>query len=942
MKSLYRRLSLLAFFLLSLLGLSQNSLAQAIAPESHTFMLPAGQSTWQSASLQTDEPFDFIGLQTNSFEDHLELKMQTEQGGAMLELHDEFGEGLETMMTTDPATQFSLRYQGEVLLQPVKITVHLFPRQENQELLDPLVTNLEIGGDENRPIIIPRSAWGADESLRYIDQSSEGDSGPSPCAAKVETYPQDYEISHRAEGTGEWWERSYSAEVNHLIVHHTVTNNLEVDSPAIVRSIYSYHALTRGWGDIGYNYLIDADGNIYEGRAGGEHNGMPVVGGHALCSNVETIGMALIGNYQENTVPGPMLDSLSDLLAYFSDKYQLDPLGQSLWHGEMKPTIGGHRDFQSTACPGQYMYDLLPSVREATELKLQSTYSMEFDLENLPYNAEAMVKEQEVSLNPNERKTLTVAFKNTGTQAWTNQTWLYGVSSAPNLTLPLVADKPFVLANLKENKVDPGDTGTFQVKLQAPFRAGEHVLYMVPVLNNNVKVSRASMAVSLTVEEPILTYQVIQQNLPSGSVKAGEALKNEEGNWYSLYLKNTGNTPWQKENTALYGSSPNGRSSLFSGSPLMANLVEAQVAPNEVGQFTFQGLKAPTTQSGEIVEQFTPAIRDTSGTLHWMPNQALGFGVNIVGGLSTTFNPNVLTTLPFQNTGGNLMRVKLSYEPSADAPAVVTSDQVFYLQNTKGGPYLKVPAGQTVMLQPWWGHLSFTTSDYEKAIVSGLRMIPSKGGILEIRSWEHRPSWNLELNDNQFRGTLEFRPNPDAQNLLTINELPLEDYLKGVAEVSNGDHPEKQKVLAVLARSYAQFYLDPNHRKFPGQPYDGSDDPDVFQKYLGYGYEQRSNNFAQAVQATAGQVVTHNGALVKTPYFNESDGRTRSAEEVWGWTDTPYLQSVEDSWCKEGEGELKGHGVGLSGCGASAMAAEGKSFVEIIEYYYAGVKVGRQ
>jgi SpoIID/LytB domain protein len=161
--------------------------------------------------------------------------------------------------------------------------------------------------------------------------------------------------------------------------------------------------------------------------------------------------------------------------------------------------------------------------------------------------------------------------------------------------------------------------------------------------------------------------------------------------------------------------------------------------------------------------------------------------------------------------------------------------------------------------------------------------------------------------------------------------------MKGLAEVSNDTPFEKQKVIAVLARSYARYYMDPAHRKFPGLPYDGSDDPNIFQRYLGYGVELRSHNFVSAAQSTLDQVVTYKGKLIKTPYFNQSAGRTLSALEVWGWTDTPYLQSVPDPHC---EGlTLKGHGVGLSGCGAEGMAKAGKRFGEIIKYYYKGVEI---
>ena len=120
-------------------------------------------------------------------------------------------------------------------------------------------------------------------------------------------------------------------------------------------------------------------------------------------------------------------------------------------------------------------------------------------------------------------------------------------------------------------------------------------------------------------------------------------------------------------------------------------------------------------------------------------------------------------------------------------------------------------------------------------------------------------------------------------------------------------------------------------------PYDGNDDPAIFQKYLGYSFELRMPEFVGAVKLTENEVVTYQGELIKTPYFSQSDGRTRSAQEVWGWTNTPYLVSVPDPWCAGLT--LQGHGVGLSGCGAEAQARLGKTYDDIIKYYYTGVEV---
>jgi stage II sporulation protein D len=133
-----------------------------------------------------------------------------------------------------------------------------------------------------------------------------------------------------------------------------------------------------------------------------------------------------------------------------------------------------------------------------------------------------------------------------------------------------------------------------------------------------------------------------------------------------------------------------------------------------------------------------------------------------------------------------------------------------------------------------------------------------------------------------------------------VNELPVEDYLRGLGEVSNTDNIEKIKVIIVAARSYARYYMDRTHRKYDTNLYDGSDDPDSFQKYLGYGYESRSPNVSQAVKDTLRQVIVYQDKIIKAWYHSSSDGRTLSALEYCqkngtsNCVDIPYLQSVVD------------------------------------------------
>ncbi|MCA9371097.1 MAG: N-acetylmuramoyl-L-alanine amidase [Candidatus Peregrinibacteria bacterium] len=196
-------------------------------------------------------------------------------------------------------------------------------------------------------------------------------------------------------------------------------------------------------------------------------------------------------------------------------------------------------------------------------------------------------------------------------------------------------------------------------------------------------------------------------------------------------------------------------------------------------------------------------------------------------------------------------------------------------------------------------------------------------------------SWNTP--NNRFRGVIECRV-IDGE-LILINELPLEDYLKGLAEEPDTEPPEKQKAFAVAARSYAAHYLQPENEKFPGMPYHGSDSPAVFQKYSGVTFEEANPLWVHSVSATANTVLMKEGSIVKAAYFSSDDGRTRSPEEN-GWKNFPFADvfaSKPDPWCKGNA--LRGHGVGMSGCGANGQAAEGKTFREILEYYYPGTLI---
>jgi hypothetical protein len=211
----------------------------------------------------------------------------------------------------------------------------------------------------SQPSVISRAGWGADESLRFDSTGKE-------------MWP------------AEFW------PIQKLIVHHTATQNNDPNPAATIRSIYYYHAVTQGWGDIGYNFLVDETGNVYEGRhsrvyalgespTGEDVNGNGVTGGHALNYNAGTVGIALLGTLTNQDATAAARDALERMLAWKASAHGLDPQGTSLYtnpvNGIQKTfaNIAGHRDVNSTECPGGVLYATLPRIRTDVAARIAGT-----------------------------------------------------------------------------------------------------------------------------------------------------------------------------------------------------------------------------------------------------------------------------------------------------------------------------------------------------------------------------------------------------------------------------------------------------------------------------------------------------------------------------------------------------------------------------------------
>ena len=184
-----------------------------------------------------------------------------------------------------------------------------------------------------------------------------------------------------------------------LTVHHTDTTNADADPSATVRAIYRFHAIDRGWGDIGYQFLVDAQGVVYEGRSRGaasrscltdggdgadfghasDGTGRGVVAAHVSGWNSGNLGVAALGTYTSVTPPAPQRASVEDVLASLAGRHGIDPRDTAYSftnpaNGTTKvvPTISGHRDWVATECPGGALYAALPEIRTSVAARMEA------------------------------------------------------------------------------------------------------------------------------------------------------------------------------------------------------------------------------------------------------------------------------------------------------------------------------------------------------------------------------------------------------------------------------------------------------------------------------------------------------------------------------------------------------------------------------------------
>ena len=165
-----------------------------------------------------------------------------------------------------------------------------------------------------------------------------------------------------------------TSQINHCIIHHSAGNTQDTNYTNIIRNIYLLHTQSNGWDDIGYNYLIAKNGQIYSGRDPlGEGEEDNIQGAHFCGKNSGTMGICLLGNYEVDTPSRSLIQSLEQLLTWKLYKENLSALDSTIHPlngSEYVATIGQHKDGCSTLCPGKNTSSAMKNIRRNVQIEL--------------------------------------------------------------------------------------------------------------------------------------------------------------------------------------------------------------------------------------------------------------------------------------------------------------------------------------------------------------------------------------------------------------------------------------------------------------------------------------------------------------------------------------------------------------------------------------------
>lgn len=601
-------------------------------------------------------------------------------------------------------------------------------------------------------------------------------------------------------------------------------------------------------------------------------------------------------------------------------------------------------------------------------IKDPDAYSAKFVSQSIP---------DPITIEAGATKTVIVKFKNTGTATWSDKGshYLSAYTVEPKYRASLFVGKNWLerdeTAKIK-GTVKPGAIGELAIDLTAPSKTGEYIeefalaaenaswvnkgyfffkIKVVPAKKVTISVKGTETKTPEIVTAPTPPKVVepepydaerILQSKKNIAVSGGDQVK------LIISFENTGAKQWKQYSLvspelggSLAGDEPAGS---FADESWASRRVVLQkqktVNPHEMVKETFY-FRAPK-EKGAYTARFV--LQADGNTI---PDAVAELQVDVTKNAPLHYkepklksddiaplNLYLIKEEPYIRVG-----VYKLEKPEKDKVSFV-SDESDYDVIAGESTLYTIPKGEKV-------ELSYKGSEYHLKVGKNifdsstfLRFIPKDDphAVFAVPNLKREMDWHKGVNFDSYRGRMEYRVSDDAKYAYVINEALLDDYVAGIAETSNGTAYEFIKAQQTAARNYA-YYVMSSGEKYKNGHFDvlGSTSD---QLYLGYKSEALRPRVVQATKDTRGAVITYNHVVVITPYFGNSDGKTRSWTDVWSGSEKPWLVSVPAIYDKRDKKKMYGHGVGMSQRDAMIKADEEKlDYKQLLKYYYSGVNI---
>ena len=784
------------------------------------------------------------------------------------------------------------------------------------------------------------------------------------------------------------------AAIERIIVHDLgcslsspACNSDTVNPVYLIQNIYRFHAAQRGWDDIGYNYIIDRQGRIYEGKFGG--NG--VRGAHAYVSsrcenfNIGSVGILLLGNYsspQITPLPEAMQKSLVRLSAWIAATNGLDLTGVStekIWknikvsdgscdisqgdwsgtfsgpvllsHGDVEPGNSDKFDFTNLRIEAKLYTDKIKNLayrenNSTSAYKISDGVLREF-VSGSQDEVVVMPKTQ-LDLFPIEVSTLLRSYTRDRIYVIENGK-RRGITSSELFTslgykweeVKLLSDRGLALYPLGDSKPYPDGAlvkgnGPEVYKFESSALRYITSTALFPIFHFSwskiIKISDKDLN-SYSQGPPILfpdgtlistgkpkaiIYKVEEgQKRPISSMILFAKLKLNSKNVKKLSEKEVSYYPSGK-----YISWPDGtllktkdNDNIWYIQKGFKRWIQSAVVFKAAG-FSWKSINV--ISADELSDYPEAQVIAKKADIKAAP-VAVVQGDQTSSGQASSEQP----TIPGATSQESIIRIGI-YSLLSTESISISVNSAYTITRTSAADEQK-NAGDMVNIVPSQN--------------SVIRIIPKDdNAIITVNSYSN-PAYNGG-NDNTFRGKMEIAYSSASQKYWVINELSVESYLKGIAEMGNGEHPEYAKAFMTAARSYALHYVQIGGKRAGEIFHLNNTSGD--QWYKGYNFELRAKDTVVAVLATRGMVASFNSKPILAAYSSGAPGPTKNACLVWGGkfctADFPYLGGGVDDppstvykniACSDAN-----HCVGLDADGARQMASIGVNFENILKTYY--------